>query len=89
MLACKINLSSREMASLAEDLWFGMNQSHFSAKSHHVAAAVPEDDDELEEAVAALNMQPKQPQPPKKKAAKAGKPPRKLCRSHNKFRDMT
>ena len=50
---------------LADDLWFCLNQRHFSNKSHHVAAAVPEDNDELEEAVAVLNMQPKLHQPKK------------------------
>ena len=57
---------------MADDLWFCLNQRHFSNKSHHVAAAVPEDNDELEEAVAVLNMQPKLHQP-KKKASKPGK----------------
>ena len=50
-----------------------MNECHFDAKSHHVAAAVPEDNDKLEEAVAALNVQPKRTQS-KKKKAKPGKP---------------
>ena len=60
--------------------------SYSGTKSHHVAAAVPEDSDKLEEVVAALNVQPKQPQHKKKKAAK---PPSKLCRIHEKFRDQT
>ena len=73
---------------MADDLWFCLNQRHFSAKSHHVAAAVPEDNDELEEAVAVLNMQPKLHQP-KKKASKPGKLTGKLCPSHQKFGDQT
>ena len=77
------------MADLADDLWCGMNEHHSSAKSHHVAAVVPEDGNELKEAVAALNVQPKRPQHKKKKAAKPGKPPRKLCCSHKKYRDQT
>ena len=54
------------MADLADDLWCGMNERHSGAKS--------QDSNELEEAVATLNMQPK-----KKKATKPGKPPGKLC----------
>ena len=73
VLAHGISLSSREMADLAEDLWCSMNECHFAAKSHHVAAGVPEDNDELEEAVVALNVLPKQIQS-KKKKAKPGKP---------------
>ena len=88
VLAPGINLSSMEKASLTDDLWFGMNQRHFGAKSRHMTAAVPEDDDELEEAVVVLNIQPKRPQP-KKKAAEAGKLPGKLCRCHQKFGDQT
>ena len=54
-----ISLSSREMTSLADNLWFDLNQRHLGAKSNHVAAAVPDDIDELEEALAELNVQPK------------------------------
>ena len=46
-----------------------------------MAAAVPEDTEELEEAVATLNVQPKHTQP-KKKVAKGGKSQGKLCHSH-------
>ena len=83
-----MSLSSREIASLADDLWFGLNQCHFGAKSHHVAAVVPEDNNNLVEAVAALNVQPKRPMP-KKKLAKLGKTAGKLCCSHKKFGDQT
>ena len=54
-----------------------------------MTAAVPEDGNELEEAVAELNMQPKWTQHMKKKAAKPGKPPGKVCRSHEKYGDQT
>ena len=88
MMTHWISLSSREMDSLADDLWFALNQCHYSAKSHPVAAAVPEDTDELEEAVATLNVQPKQTKP-KKKEAKPGKPAGKLCCSHDRFGEKT
>ena len=45
MMTHGISLSSREMDSLADDLWFALNQCHYSATSHPVAAAVPEDSD--------------------------------------------
>ena len=54
-----ISLSSREMTSLADNLWFGLNQCHLGAKSNHVAAVVPDNIDKLEEALAELNVQPK------------------------------
>ena len=76
------------MADLADDLWCGMNECHSGAKSQHVLAVVPEDGDELEEAVAVLNMQLKLHQP-KKKASKPGKLTGKLCPSHQKFGDQT
>ena len=75
VLARGMNHSSRDMAYLVDNLWCGMFERHSGAKSHHVAAAVTEDDDELEGTVAALNVQPKQLQPKKKKAPKPGKPP--------------
>ena len=53
-----------------------------------MAAAVPEDTEELEEAVATLNVQPKHTQP-KKKVAKGGKSQGKLCHSHQKYGDQT
>ena len=45
---------------------------------------VPEDVEELEEAVAALNVPPKSPQP-KKKAAKGGKGKGTICYVHKKY----
>ena len=59
VLAHGMHLDSREMADLADDLWCGMNECHSGSKSHHVAAAVHEDGDKLEEAVAVLKVQPK------------------------------
>ena len=66
---------------VADNLWFARNSGQSNNKHHPVAAVVPEDTEELEEAVAALNVQPKHPQP-KKKAAKGGKSQGKLCHSH-------
>ena len=53
MLASGMHLDSRELSELADDLWCGLNERHSGAKSHHVAAAVPDDGKELAEAVAA------------------------------------
>ena len=53
-----------------------------------MAAAVPDDGEELAEAVVALNVQPKRPQH-KKTAAKGGKSQGKLCHVHKKYRDQT
>ena len=47
-------------------------------------AAVQEDDEELEEAVAVLSVQSKRPQP-KKKAAKGGKGKSTVCFVHKKY----
>ena len=56
-----MNLDSRELSELADDLWCGLNERHSGAKFHHMAAAVPDDSEELAEAVATLNVQPKHP----------------------------
>ena len=72
VMAGGFTLSSREMAAVADNLWFARNSHQGSNKHHPMAAAVLEDVKELEEAVAALNVQPKRPQP-KKKAAKGSK----------------
>ena len=66
------NLSSREMAAVADNLWFARNSCQSGNKHHPVVEAVQEDVEELKEAVAVLNVQPKRPQP-KKKAAKGSK----------------
>ena len=70
-------LTFREMAVVADNLWFARNSRQRDSKHHPVAAVVQEDVEEIEEAVAALNVQPKRPQP-KKKAAKGGKSQGKL-----------
>ena len=76
------------MEDVADNLWFARNGRQSNSKHHPVVAAVPEDTEELEEAVAALNLQPKCPQP-KKKAAKGVKSQGKLCHSHQKYGDQT
>ena len=88
VVTASFTLSSREMADVADNLWFARNGQQSDSKHHPVAAVVPEDTEELEEAVAALNVQPKHPQP-KKKAAKGGKSQGKLCYSHQKYGDQT
>ena len=81
VVAGSFNLSSREMAAVADNLWIARN-SHQSGNKHHlVVAAVQEDVEEVEVAVAELNVQ------PKKKAAKGGKSQGKLC--HLKYGDQT
>ena len=72
VMAGGFTLSSREMAAVADNLWFARNSRQRGNRHHPVAAEVPEDTEELEEEVAQLNVQPKRPQP-KKKAAKGGK----------------
>ena len=86
VVAGGFNLSSREMAAVADNLWFVRNSCQSGNKHHPVATAVQEDVEELEEAVAALNVQPKPPQS-KKKAAKGSKSHGKLCHSHQKYGD--
>ena len=88
VVAGGFNLSSREMAAVADNLWFARNSPQSDNKHHPVAAAVQEDVEELHEAVAALNVQPKHTQP-KKKAAKGSKSQRKLCHSNQKYGDQT
>ena len=65
-----------------------MNECHPGAKSHHVAAAVPDNREELAEAVAAINVQPKHPQH-KKTATKGGKGQGNLFHVHKKYGDQT
>ena len=71
------------MATLADNLWFARNQCQYNAKPHSVVAAILQDVDELEEAVAMLNMQPKRTQP-KKKGGKS----EELCHNYKKYRDQ-
>ena len=82
MVTAGFTLTSREMAALADNLWFARNSRQSDSKHHPVAAAVPENVKELEEAVAALNVRPKRHQP-KKKAAKGGKGT--VCHMHKKY----
>ena len=70
-------LTTTEMAAVADNLWFARNSPQSDSKHHPLVAAVQEDVEEIEEAVAAFNVQPKRPQP-KKKAAKGGKSQGKL-----------
>ena len=88
VLAKGMHLNSRELSELVDDLWCGLNEPHSGAKSHHVAAAVSNDSEELAEAVLALNVQPKCPQH-KKTAAKGDKGQEKLCHVHKKYGDQT
>ena len=84
VLANGMHLDSRELSELADDLWCGLNECHSGAKSHHMAAAVPGDGEELAEVVGVLNVQPKGPQH-KKTAAKSGKGQGNLCDVHKKY----
>ena len=52
------------MALLADNLWFTRNQHHYRSNHHSAVAAVLQDEEELEEAVPAINVQPKWSQPP-------------------------
>ena len=88
MVTAGFTLTSREMVAVADNLWFARNSRQSDSKHHPVAAAVEEDVEEIEEVVAALNVQPKCPQP-KKKAAKGCKSQGKLCYSHQKYGDQT
>ena len=65
-------------------LWFASNSRQGGSKCSQAVAAVQEDDENLEEAVAALNMQPKQSHP-KKKAAMGGKTKGTVCFVHKKY----
>ena len=64
VVARGFTLSSREMAAVVDDLWFAKNSHQYSNKHHSVAPVVPKDTEELEEAVAVLNVQPSAPPPP-------------------------
>ena len=88
VVTASFTLTSTEMAAVADNLWFARNSRQSDSKHHPLVAAVQEDVEEIEEAVAALNVQPKRPQP-KKKAAKGGKSQGKLCYSRQKYGDQT
>ena len=87
VLANGMHLDSRELAELADDLWGGLNERHTGNRSHHVAAAIPDDDGELVEAVAALNVQPKRPRH-KKKPANSTKSQGSICWLHKKYKEL-
>ena len=78
------NKTSREMAAMADDLWFASNSRQGGNKRSQAVAAVQEDDKDLAEAVTALSVQPKRPQP-KKKTAKGGKGKGTVCFVHKKY----
>ena len=70
VVAAGFNSTSREMAAMADNLWFASNSRQGGNKSSQAVTAVKEDYKHLVGAVAVISLQPKQPQP-KKKADKA------------------
>ena len=81
-------LAARELAEYADTLWHVRNARRSAGKTvMAVAAAAPDSGEELEEVVAALNVQPKRKQP-KKKPAKGTKTKGTLCYKHKKFGDQ-
>ena len=78
--AAGFNNTASEMADIADTLWFTSN----SRQGSQAVAAVQEDDKNLEEASAALSVQPKRPQP-KKKPTKGGKGKGTVCFVHKKY----
>ena len=81
VVAAGFNNTSRELAAMADNLWFASNSRQGGNKHSQVVAAVQEDDKDLEEAVAALSLQPKRPQPKKKNAKGKGT----ACFVHKKY----
>ena len=88
MAAAGFHNTASEMADIADTLWFASNSRQGGNKRSQAVAAVQEDDENLEEAVAVLSVQPKWPQP-KKKAAKGGKGKGTMCFVHKKYRPDT
>ena len=84
VLAAGFNSTSRKIAAMADNLWFTSNSRQGGNKCSQAVAAVQEDDEDLEEAVAALSVQPKRPQP-KKKPTKGGKGKGTVCFVHKKY----
>jgi len=83
-------LAARELAEYADTLWHVRNARRSAGKTvMAVAAAAPDSGEELEEAVAALNVQSKRKQPKKKppKGNKAKEKAKELCWNHNRFGD--
>ena len=83
MAAAGFNHTATELADIAT-LWFASSGRQSGNKRSQAVAAVQEEDENLEEAVAALSVQPKQPQP-KKKAAKGGKGKGTVRYTHKKY----
>jgi len=82
------SLAARELAEYADTLWHVRNARRSAGKAvMAVAAAAPDSGEELEEALAALNVQAKRKQP-KKKPAKGNKAKGNLCYKHKKFGDQ-
>ena len=84
------SLAARELAEYADTLWHVRNARRSTSKSvMAVTAAAPDSGEELEEAVAALNVQSKRKQPKKKppKGNKAKEKAKELCWNHNRFGD--
>ena len=82
--AAGFNHTATELADIADTLWFASSGRQGGSKRGQAVAAVQEEDENMEEAVAALNVQPKRPQP-KKKAAKGGKGKGTVCHTHKKY----
>ena len=88
VVAAGLTLTSREMAAVADNIWFARCSRQGGNKLPPVAAAVPESNEQLEEAVAALNVQTKRHQP-KKKTTKDNKGKDTVCYVHKKYGDQT
>ena len=69
---------------MADNLWFAANLSKGCNKRTQAVAAVQQDNEDLEEAVAALSVQPKRSQP-RRKAAKGSKGKGTVCFLHKKY----
>ena len=84
MAAAGFNNTASKMVDIADTLWFTSNSHQGGNNRSQAVAAVQEDDENLEEAVAALSVQPKRSQP-KKKATKGGKGKGTVCFVHKKY----
>ena len=82
--AAGFNNTASEMADIADTLWFASNSRQGGNKSSQAVASVQEDDENLEEAVVALSVQPKRPQP-KRKPTKGGKGKGTVYFVHKKY----
>ena len=84
MAAAGFNHTATELADIADTHWFASSGRQGSNKCGQAVAAVLEEEENLEEAVPALNVQPKRPKP-KKKAARGGKGKGTVCYTHKKY----